>query len=106
MVFRMLAVLAEFERDQISERTSMAMVHKRSQGHRISGQVPYGTRLASDGKTLEPEPAEQATIVQVKELCSAGLSIRKIVAELAQKSVVGRTGKPLDILQVHRIVAR
>jgi site-specific DNA recombinase len=106
MVFRMLAVLAEFERDQISERTTMAMAHKRSQGHRISGQVPYGTRLAADGKTLEPEPAEQATIVQVKELRSAGLSIRKIVATLAQNGVVGRTGKPLDVPQVHRIVAR
>jgi DNA invertase Pin-like site-specific DNA recombinase len=106
MVFRMLAVLAEFERDQISERTTMAMAHKRSQGHRISGQVPYGTRLASDGKTLEPEPAEQATIVQVKALRSAGLSIRKIVKELAQRGVVGRTGKPLDVPQVHRIVVK
>jgi DNA invertase Pin-like site-specific DNA recombinase len=106
MVFRMLAVLAEFERDQISERTMMAMAHKRSQGQRISGQVPYGTRLASDGKTLEPEPAEQATIVQVKELRSAGLSIRKIVMELAQNGVVGRTGKPLDVPQVHRIVVK
>jgi hypothetical protein len=62
--------------------------------------------LAPDGKTLEPEPAEQATIVQVKKLRSAGLSIRKIDVELAQKGVVGRTGKPLDIPQVHRIVAR
>jgi hypothetical protein len=60
--------------------------------------------LAPDGKTLEP--AEQATIVQVKELRIAGLSIRKIVAELAQNGVVGRTGKPLDVPQVHRIVAK
>jgi hypothetical protein len=62
--------------------------------------------LASDGKTLEPEPAEQAVIAQVKELRSAGLSIRKIVATLAQNGVVGRTGKPLDVPQVHRIVAK
>jgi site-specific DNA recombinase len=48
MVFRMLAVLAEFERDQISERTTMAMAHKRSQGHRISGQVPYGTGVYTE----------------------------------------------------------
>src|SRR4029450_4028328 len=106
MVFRMLAVLAEFERDQISERTTMAMAHKRTLGHRISGQTPYGTRLAPDGKMLEPEPAEQLVIAQIKTLRSNGLSIRKIVAELAQNSVVGRTGKPLDIPQVHRIVSR
>jgi DNA invertase Pin-like site-specific DNA recombinase len=106
MVFRMLAVLAEFERDQVSERTTMAMAHKRSQGLRISGQTPYGTRLAADGKTLEPEPAEHAVVVQVQALRSAGLSIRKIVATLAAEGVTGRTGKPLDIPQVHRIVAR
>ena len=53
--------------------------------------------LTPDGKTLEPEPAEQATIAQVKELHSNGLSISKIVAEMAQRCVVERTGKPLDI---------
>jgi hypothetical protein len=68
--------------------------------------VPYGTRLAADGKTLEPEPAEEATIVQVKALRSAGLSIRKIVATLAGNDVLGRTGKPLDVPQVHRIVVK
>ena len=62
--------------------------------------------LGADGKTLEPEPTEQAVIAQVKALRSNRLSIRKIVAELAQKGVVGRTGKPLDIPQVHRIVAK
>jgi hypothetical protein len=49
---------------------------------------------------------EQAVIAQVKALRSNRLSIRKIVATLAQNGVVGRTGKPLDIPQVHRIVAR
>jgi len=53
MVFRMLAVLAEFERDQISERTTMAMAHKRSQGQRISRHIPYGMQLATDGTHLD-----------------------------------------------------
>src|SRR6266581_6504849 len=35
MVFRMLAVLAEFERDQISERTRVAMQHMRCEGKRV-----------------------------------------------------------------------
>ena len=30
MVFRMLAVLSEFERDQISDRTRFALAHKRA----------------------------------------------------------------------------
>lgn len=32
MVFRMLAVLAEFERDLCGERTKSALAHKRSRG--------------------------------------------------------------------------
>ena len=35
MVFRMLAVLAEFERDQVAERTKGALAHLRNQGKRI-----------------------------------------------------------------------
>ena len=62
--------------------------------------------LASDGKTLEPEPAEQAIIAQVKALRSNRFSIRKIVATLADNGVVGRTGKPLDMPQVHRIMVK
>jgi site-specific DNA recombinase len=45
MVFRMLAVLAEFERDLVSERTAAALAHKRRNGERV-GDIPYGWRLA------------------------------------------------------------
>ena len=38
MVFRMLAVMAEFERDLVSERTRAAMSHKKSKGE-VIGQV-------------------------------------------------------------------
>ena len=46
MVFRMLAVLAEFERDLISERTRAAMATKRANGQRV-GAVPFGCDLAA-----------------------------------------------------------
>lgn len=42
MTVRMLAVMAEFERDQVSERTSMP--HKKSKGQRV-GTVPFGFDL-------------------------------------------------------------
>src|SRR5437660_991187 len=58
MVFRMLAVLAEFERDLISERTKGALGHKRALGERISGRLPYGRELGPDGRTLIDNPAE------------------------------------------------
>ncbi|MEP3479987.1 MAG: recombinase family protein [Fuerstiella sp.] len=73
MVFRMLAVMAEFERDQISERTRVALAHKKAQGERV-GRIPFGHDLHEDGKTLLENEAEQAVIEQVKALRGQGLS--------------------------------
>jgi DNA invertase Pin-like site-specific DNA recombinase len=92
MVFRMLAVLAEFERDQVSERTSMAMAHKRSQGHRISRHIPYGKSLSADGLHLEAHGAEQAVIAVAKDLHLSGLSTRTIAARLAEQGLRSRAG--------------
>jgi len=39
MVFRMLAVMSEFERDLVSERTRLAMAHLKKLGKRISGKI-------------------------------------------------------------------
>jgi len=46
MIFRLLAVLAEFERDVISERTSMAMRHMQATGRFMGGQAPFGYRVS------------------------------------------------------------
>lgn len=92
MVFRMLAVLAEFERDQIAERTTMGMAYKRSQGHRISRHIPYGQQLSADGLHLEPHAAEQAVIAVARALHVAGLSTRTIAARLAEQGMLSRAG--------------
>lgn len=92
MVFRMLAVLAEFERDQIAERTTMGMAYKRSQGHRISRHIPYGQQLSADGLHLEPHGAEQGVIAVAKELHTAGLSTRAIASRLAEQGMFSRMG--------------
>ncbi len=81
MVFRMLAVLAEFERDLISERTRAALAHKKARGERVSRHPPYGWRLG-DGRHLEPVPEEQAAIRLMGKLRSEGLSLRAIAAKL------------------------
>ena len=105
MVFRMLAVLAEFERDQISERTSMAMAHKRSQGHRVSRHIPYGQQLSADSVHLEPHAAEQAVIAVAKEMHAAGLSSRKIAAALDARGMRSRVGTPFGSTAILGMVA-
>ena len=86
MVFRMMAVLAEFERDQISERTSSAMAHKKSKGERV-GTVPFGFLLLADGKTLVKDEKEQATIELLGLLRESGLSYGAIADILNRKAV-------------------
>ena len=93
MVFRMLAVMAEFERDVISERTKTALSHKRSKGERV-GKVPYGFDLADDGKTLNANDDEQAVIRLVRELHQQGVSLRKIAADLTARGIPTKEGTP------------
>jgi site-specific DNA recombinase len=103
MVFRMLAVLAEFERDQISERTAGAMQHKKSRGE-STGQVPFGFKLAEDGKTLAEDEAEQEAIGIVRQLRAEGLSIRKIVDEMNSRGVPTKEGGRWHIATVQRVL--
>lgn len=86
MVFRMLAVLSEFERDLVSERTSAALQHKRRKGERV-GRVPVGFDLADDGVRLLKNADEQRVLVLIKELRGSGLSMRAIAAELTERGI-------------------
>ena len=104
MVFRMLAVLAEFERDQISERTTTAMQFKKAQGERV-GAIPYGYGLADDGVRLQDNIEEQAVIRQARELKASGLSLRKIAVELQRRGFVSRAGTMFQPGQIQRMVA-
>jgi site-specific DNA recombinase len=105
MIFRMLAVLAEFEWDQVSERTTLAMQFKKDQGERISRHVPYGMQLAADGIHLEPNATEQAVIALARKYHQAGLSSRKIATQLAAQGLYSRSGKPFGSNAICNMVA-
>lgn len=93
MVFRMLAVLAEFERDIISERTAGAMQHKRGLHQYTGGPVPYGWRVAGDGVSLEAHDGEQAVIREARTLRAAGLPLRAIGERLTAAGTLQRNGR-------------
>lgn len=105
MVFRLLASLAEFERDQISERTTAALAHKKAKGER-TGAVPFGYTLAADGIALVPNAAEQAVLVTIRELRAAGQTLRDIAAELDRRGIATKNGKPWSHSTIQRILER
>ncbi len=86
MIFRLLAVLDEFERDLISERTSTAMAHKKSKGERV-GTVPFGFTLLEDGRTLVRAEREQAVIELMQLLRESGFSYGAVADFLNRQSV-------------------
>jgi site-specific DNA recombinase len=104
MVLNILASVAQWEREAIGERTSAALQAKRARGERV-GHLRYGYRLAVDGKTEEPCPAEQAIIAEARALRAAGLSLRAIAAELERAGHVGRSGARIGKTQVGKMVA-
>ena len=106
MVFRMLAVLAEFERDLVSERTTATLSHLRQQGRRISGKIPFGYNLAPDGKTLTKNPVEQRGVQLICELREGGNSLRKIAEELETHGIQTKHGKPWSAKVIRDILKR
>lgn len=92
MVFRMLAVLNEFERDLISERTSAAMAHKRAKGERL-GTIPFGYDVAPDGVSLVRNEEQQKALLMIHKLREEGLTFRAIAAELDSRGIAPKTGK-------------
>ncbi|HYN40390.1 MAG TPA: recombinase family protein, partial [Thermoanaerobaculia bacterium] len=91
MVFRMLAVLAEFERDLISERVTSSMDHLRRQGRKVSGNIPFGFDEAEGGRLVANE-REQVVLSRIRSLRDAGASLRAIAAALAEAGTPTKSG--------------
>ena len=78
---RMVDAFAEYERLVIGARTKAALGAMKSRGERV-GSIPYGFRVALDGKTLIEDQDEQETLALVHDLQAEGLSLRAIAARL------------------------
>lgn len=103
LFFRLMASLADFERDQLSERTESAMAHLRRNGRRISGRVPFGYDLVAGG-TLRPNESAQATLARIISWRDAGESYALIARRLTHARVERKTGgttwSPTSVLSI------
>ena len=104
MLFRMVAVLNEFERDQIVERTKAALKYKQQNGERTGG-IRYGYRVGEDGKTLIENPEEQQVINAARDLYRQSMSLQGIARELTERGFRSRTGNEFCATQVKRMLA-
>ncbi len=105
MVFRMLAVLSEFERDQISDRTCFAMAHKKKKGEKTGGDVPFGYGVRK-GK-LFPHPEEQKAVSLMLAMRKKGNSLRAICVALEAAGFTRKRGsRKWPSITVLRIIRR
>jgi len=93
MVFRLLAVLSEFESDLVSERTRAAMSHKKARSQRVSGRLPFGYDLADDGTSLLPNAAEQATLADIRDKRQHGWTLKAIADDLQARQIRTKLGR-------------
>jgi DNA invertase Pin-like site-specific DNA recombinase len=90
-MLRVVAVLAQMEREVIAEHASDALQAKRARRERL-GTTPLGYRTeeTATGRRVVTDPHEQETVRMARELFDAGRSYRAIAAEL---TAAGRTTK-------------
>lgn len=104
MVFRMLGVMAEFERDIIGERTRLAMQLKKEKGEYTGGFVPYGFELSDDKKQLLEIPKEQHVITLANTYRQQGKTLEWIAEELFMQGMLSRSNKKFLPFQVSRMI--
>lgn len=92
MVLNVMAAFAQMEREVIGERTSAALQQKRRRGER-AGNIPYGYRVVYGGR-LEEDPKEQGVIREIREMRTAGASLRDIADALNEAGRKTRRGTP------------
>jgi DNA invertase Pin-like site-specific DNA recombinase len=105
LVLNVLLSVSQWEREAIGERTRDALQHKIANGERC-GKVRFGFDLASEGKLLIPNRSEQTAIRLMRKLRAAGESLRDIAAELNDRGIPTKEGRPWLFTTVAGILAR
>ena len=103
LVLNIMTAVSQWEREAIGERTRDAMNHKRNNGERV-GNIRFGHRLSADGQHVEPDPAEEGVILEIRRLRQGGHSMRRIAAALNHCKLRTRRGSAWRLEHIARIL--
>jgi DNA invertase Pin-like site-specific DNA recombinase len=93
--FTVVAGFAELEREQIAERTSLAMLQHQDNGRRMTrlSHCPFGFRAdPEDPSRLVEHAEEQGAIVLIQQRLKKGWTLRRIARSLDEDGVPCRRG--------------
>lgn len=90
MIFNMLAVLNQFERDQTAERTKLAMQFKKAKNQAYS-PTPYGYDRVDDALIINVE--EALIVTRIRDMANQDLGPSAIARILNEEGIPTKTGK-------------
>ena len=99
----MTASLSQLERDQVSERTIMAMAHKKEMGQHC-GSPAYGFEMVD--KKLVKVASEHLAIALIHAMKIEGSTLQQIADELNTQGINTKRGAKWQPMQVSRVVNR
>ena len=91
-VFQVLGLTAEWERDNITERTKTGRLQRMKEGYWASGRAPFGYDYNKNTKHLVINESEAEIIRKIYDLYASGKSLGAI-ADTLNKELVSPRGK-------------
>ena len=104
MMFQMLSVLAEFERNLVAERTTNALQHKKRTGQKYTNQTPYGFE-AIEGRLVQVQQ-EAEIVAEIQASRSSGNTLQSIADTLNGRGIPTKTGKQWAPATIHLLLKR
>jgi len=104
MMFQMMAVLAEFERNLVAERTANALQHKKRTGQKYTNKTPYGFE-AIEGRLVEVKK-EAAVVAEIQAARASGTTLQAIANDLNGRGILTKTGKQWQPATIHLLLKR
>jgi site-specific DNA recombinase len=102
------ASFAEYEREEIGERTKAVLAHRKQNGLTHAPRDPYGYKRSGAGKAaiFVPVPHEIGTIAVMREMRVHGSTLRQIVLHLNSNGIPTKRGVRWDAATVRKILGR
>ena len=104
MMFQMLAVLAEFERNLVGERTATVLQNKKANRQVYTNQTPYGFK-AVNGR-LEQVKQEVKVVAEIQQARANGQTLQAIADNLNLRGIPTKTNKQWRPATIHLLLQR
>ena len=104
MMFQMLSVLVEFERNLLAERTTNALQHKKRTGQKYTNQTPYGFE-AIEGRLVQVQQ-EAEIVAEIQASRIGGNTLQFIADDLNGRGIPTKTGKTWAPATIHLLLKR